>query len=262
MKAAKVERFSLLGDVPASLLAGITCRPSLAVERGYGFSVPLLDGDHVTDDAGTGFVHTAPGHGREDFDVWMTTGRTSPSAASRRHPLHGRRRRPLHHRRAGLRGKTQVITDKGEKGDANDAVIEALREAGNLVARGRLKHQYPHSWRSKKPVIFRNTPQWFIHGQGRSTAGQPTRCATVALRRHRRDRWVPAAGENRINGMIANRPDWVVSRQRAWGVPITVFFKESKEILSRREGQRRHRRGLRGRRAPTPGSPTPTASAS
>ncbi len=122
----------------------------------------MLDGDHVSDDTGTGFVHTAPGHGREDFDVWIANARALAARWHRHHdPLHGRRRRPLTDQAPGFTGK-RVLTDKGDKGDANEAVIKALAEAGNIIARGRLKHQYPHSWRSKKPVIFRNTPQWFI----------------------------------------------------------------------------------------------------
>src|SRR6201999_2496454 len=128
----------------------------------------------------------------------------------------------------GFTGK-RVINDKGEKGDANEAVIKALVEAGMLLARGRLKHQYPHSWRSKKPVIFRNTPQWFIALDKQiHNAGTLREIALVEIAR---TRWYPAAGENRIRGMIANRPDWVVSRQRAWGVPIAVFVNvKTKEI--------------------------------
>ncbi len=230
-KAAKVEAFELVRDVAASELAGSTAAHPLR-GQGYDFDVPLLDGDHVTDDAGTGFVHTAPGHGREDFDIWMASGRRlAERGIDTRIPYTVDADGRFTKEAPGFEGR-QVITDKGEKGDANDAVIKALAAAGNLIARGRLKHQYPHSWRSKKPVIFRNTPQWFIAmDKAVDSLGNRT-LREVALGAIRDTEWVPAAGENRITGMIANRPDWVVSRQRSWGVPITVFVeKETGEIL-------------------------------
>ncbi|MBU3888253.1 isoleucine--tRNA ligase [Methylosinus sp. KRF6] len=240
-KAAKVDAFERIGTVdPSTLAVGVCYHPLAGHDSGgYQFRVPLLDGDHVTDDTGTGFVHTAPGHGREDFDIWMASGRMlAERGIDARIPYTVDADGFYTDEAPGFAGK-RVLTEKGDKGDANEAVIQALIAAGNLVARGRLKHQYPHSWRSKKPVIFRNTPQWFIaldkkfaqdagavaKGGGAPGDNAPT-LRDIALDEISRTQWVPAAGENRIRGMIANRPDWVVSRQRAWGVPIAVFVKK------------------------------------
>jgi isoleucyl-tRNA synthetase len=226
-------------DVPNDALKGVTCSHPLAA-LGYTFDVPLLDGDHVTDDAGTGFVHTAPGHGREDFEIWMNAA-TQQMLRSRDIPTEI----PFTvdddsiytSAAPGFEGK-RVIKENGEKGDANEAVIKALIEANALVARGRLKHQYPHSWRSKKPVIFRNTPQWFIAMDkpfdpvGKSGGNRATLRET-AFEAISKTEWVPASGENRIRGMVENKPDWVMSRQRAWGVPITVFVhRDTKDMLN------------------------------
>ena len=231
-KAAKVEGFERLRSVEAAELAGLVVAHPLAA-LGYTFDVPLLDGDHVTDDTGTGFVHTAPGHGRDDFEIWMAHGRQLVERGiDTRIPYTVDADGFLTEDAPGFIGR-RVLDDKGNKGDANEAVIKALIEAGNLVARGRLKHQYPHSWRSKKPLIFRNTPQWFI-ALDKPFAAESYGEATlrhVALSEIKRTAWYPAAGENRINGMIANRPDWVVSRQRAWGVPIAIFVNAKHEIL-------------------------------
>ncbi|MCB5203082.1 isoleucine--tRNA ligase [Neorhizobium sp. T786] len=232
-KKAKLE-YTRLRDVSADDLAAITCAHPLA-SLGYDFKVPLLAGDHVTDDAGTGFVHTAPSHGREDFDVWTDHVRElEAKGVDTKIPF------PVDD--AGFYtadapgfgpdregGAARVMDDNGKKGDANKVVIEALIAVNNLFARGRLKHSYPHSWRSKKPVIFRNTPQWFVYMDKDLADGTTLR--SRALKAIDDTRFVPAAGQNRLRAMIEQRPDWVLSRQRAWGVPICVFVDEKGEIL-------------------------------
>jgi len=199
--------------------------------RGYNFDVPLLPGEHVTADTGTGFVHTAPGHGEEDFELIL---KTYPNY-TREHPEAFNvvaEDGSFTKNAPGFEGKFILSRDGKKDGEANRAVIEALIEAGALLARGTLRHQYPHSWRSKAPVIFRATPQWFAAMDkpldkfaGKSLRG-------LAMKAIDDTKWYPPAGENRMRSMVETRPDWVLSRQRAWGVPLAIFVhKESGRLL-------------------------------
>ncbi|GGF15968.1 isoleucine--tRNA ligase [Aliidongia dinghuensis] len=205
-KEVGITGWTVLATLPGSELAGtLTAHPLRG--QGYDFDVPLLPGGFVTTDAGTGFVHIAPGHGEDDFLLSQAhgIGVTETVAADGSYVD----RVPLF---AGKR----VYTPYGKPGDANPAVIEALDAAGGLLAAGSLVHSYPHSWRSKAPLIFRTTPQWFI-------SMETNDLRQVALQAISDTRWVPPQGENRIRSMIESRPDWCISRQRAWGVPIAIF---------------------------------------
>ncbi|HEY8277203.1 MAG TPA: isoleucine--tRNA ligase [Methyloceanibacter sp.] len=233
---ARVVSYKRLQDVdPSSLTANHPFDRVLGADGYYDFAVPVVAAEFVTEDTGSGFVHVAPGHGADDFQTYLkypqSFSMSCPDGVPETVDSDG-----YYFRNVGLFGgpnPKRVIDDKGKFGDANESVIKALMEANALLARSRHKHDYPHSWRSKKPVIFRATPQWFIamdQGMGKN---QDTLRAR-ALSSIADTQWVPPQGENRIKGMIETRPDWVVSRQRAWGVPITVFrHKETGEVIPR-----------------------------
>jgi isoleucyl-tRNA synthetase len=184
-------------------LAGTICAHPLR-GQGYEQDTPLLFGEFVTTEAGTGFVHIAPGHGEEDFDLGRRNGIEVPETVGDDGTYN-----PWVPLFAGL----HVYK-------AADPVCAALDQAGALLARGKLLHSYPHSWRSKAPLIFRATPQWFIRMDG------PEHIRDKALAAIDATHFVPDQGRNRIGSMIAARPDWCISRQRAWGVPITVFVEK------------------------------------
>ncbi|ARE39930.1 Isoleucyl-tRNA synthetase [Rhodovulum sp. P5] len=214
-----------LGDVSADELAALTCaHPFRGAEGGEGewdFDVPMLPGDHVTDDAGTGFVHTAPSHGDDDYQIGLKFG--LPMTYNVLEDGSYRPDLPLF-------GGAVITKPNGKEGDANRRVIDKLIEVGALIARGRLKHSYPHSWRSKAPLIYRNTPQWFAAIDKELDDGMDTYGATIRQRAltsiDQLVKWTPQTGRNRLYSMIEARPDWVLSRQRAWGVPLTCFVKK------------------------------------
>ena len=180
--------------------------------------------DFVTDDEGTGFVHCAPSHGMEEYELYRDLGMLS-QVITYNVEDDGRFRDDL-----PFFGGQFILSRKGGEGTANKAVIDKLIEVGGLLARGRIKHSYPHSWRSKAPVIYRNTPQWFAAidrpvGDGQDDYGTTIRQRALASI-DQLVSWTPATGRNRLYSMIAARPDWVLSRQRAWGVPLTCFVRK------------------------------------
>ncbi len=212
---AKIENWEAVKDFKGADLKGTICHHPLN-GKGYDFPVPLLEGDFVTDDAGTGFVHIAPGHGEDDFYLGTANGievtdNVTDDGKFREH--------------VPLFAGEEVYTQDGKLGGGNFAVLREMAAAGKLLAKGSLRHEYPHSWRSKAPLIFRTTPQWFI-------SMKENGLRDTALEEIAETRWVPEKGEARIRAMIEQRPDWCISRQRAWGVPIALFVhNETKEIL-------------------------------
>ncbi len=178
--------------------------------QGYDFDVPLLSGDHVTVEVGTGFVHTAPGHGDDDYKVG--------------HVKYGI---PVPHTvdESGCYYADVPLVAGEHVYKVADHICELLTDAGGLLGSGKLVHSYPHSWRSKAPLIFRNTSQWFI-------SMSKTGLRDKAMKAIEEDvRWVPIQSQNRIKAMVGDRPDWIISRQRAWGVPITLFVKKDTDDI-------------------------------
>ena len=221
--ALRVETLSRLATFRGADLVGTVCTHPLGkLDPFYDRGTPVFTGEFVTTDAGTGVVHIAPSHGADDFEL----GRKHGIPAEDYVDGDG-----TYFPRVALFAGKHVYTSLGGPGDANGAVILKLAEAGALLAKGSMVHSYPHSWRSKAPVIFRCTPQWFI-AMDRPIAGIDGTLREVALRAIDATRFVPPAGQVRLRSMIELRPDWCVSRQRAWGVPIAVFVdKETGEPL-------------------------------
>jgi len=202
--------YIIVNDYPGEMLAGtITRHPMHHLGGFFAKPRPMLAGDFVTTDSGTGLVHMAPDHGEDDFDLCKANGIEPQFAVEG----DGKYRADW----AWLGGQGSVINPKFNAPDG--PICEALREAGGLLAASAdYKHSYPHSWRSKAKVIYRCTPQWFVPmDRGDDSLRQKAMAAIADTR------WVPEKGRNRIGSMVEGRPDWVLSRQRAWGVPITLF---------------------------------------
>lgn len=214
-----------LGDVDCSQIAGLK-HPLHGAEGSEGVWDDIRDfraADFVTDEEGTGFVHCAPSHGMEEYELYRDLGMLD-QVITYNVMDDGSFRKDL-----PFFGGTYILSRKGGEGDANTKIINKLVEVGGLLARGKIKHSYPHSWRSKAPVIYRNTPQWFAAidrpvGDGKDQFGKTIR--ERALTEIDNVKWTPKSGRNRLNSMMENRPDWVLSRQRAWGVPLTCFVKK------------------------------------
>ncbi len=226
-KHAKMMLSRVRGVTTEELKSLVAAHPLRSL--GYNFEVPVLPGAYVTADTGTGFVHTAPGHGEDDFDLMLATDRDYPAKNPDAFGLvlpDGSFAASV----PAFAGK-RILTPEGKDGDANGAVIKELIAHGKLLAKGSLRHSYPHSWRSKAPVIFRATPQWFVAIDKPFIEGESLR--QLAMRAIEETKWYPPRGQNRIGSMVESRPDWVLSRQRAWGVPLAIFVeKKTGQVLN------------------------------
>ncbi|WP_227318324.1 isoleucine--tRNA ligase [Cedecea davisae] len=207
LKRAGITDYQILGTVKGSELELLRFRHPF-----MGFDVPAILGDHVTLDAGTGAVHTAPGHGPDDYVIGQKYGLEVAN--------------PVGPDGCYLPGTYEGL-DGVQVFKANDLVVNILRDKGALLHVEKLLHSYPHCWRHKTPIIFRATPQWFISMDQKGLRAQ-------SLKEIKGVQWIPDWGQARIESMVANRPDWCISRQRTWGVPMSLFVhKETEELHPR-----------------------------
>ncbi|PCJ59344.1 MAG: isoleucine--tRNA ligase [Rhodospirillaceae bacterium] len=212
LKDSGIASHKVLAHFKGDDLSGISLRHPL-FDQGYDFEVPLVAGEHVTVDQGSGFVHIAPGHGAEDFEVGQSHGLEVPDtvAGDGRFYEHV----PL------FAGKHIFKADP--------EILSAMEKTGALLWAGKITHSYPHSWRSKAPLIFRTTPQWFISMETNGLRKKALEAVDTT-------RWIPKQARNRMFAMVSDRPDWCVSRQRAWGIPIAVFVNKKTGEPLRDEG--------------------------
>ncbi|WP_281996063.1 isoleucine--tRNA ligase [Ruegeria faecimaris] len=222
------DQWTRVRDVTADELSSVQlAHPLAGAEGGNGEWDDIRDfraAEFVTDTEGTGFVHCAPSHGMEEFELYRDLGMLE-QVITYNVMDDGSFRADL-----PFFGGKYILSRKGGEGDANKSVIDKLVEVGGLLARGKIKHSYPHSWRSKAPIIYRNTPQWFASVDRKLDDGMGEMGDSIRERALRSIdelvKWTPQTGRNRLYSMIEARPDWVLSRQRAWGVPLTCFTKK------------------------------------
>ncbi|MEY8703021.1 isoleucine--tRNA ligase [Francisella philomiragia] len=203
LKRYAIENSQVIASTSGDKLIGI-----IAEHPFYSRHVPILHGDHVTDDSGTGMVHTAPTHGVEDFTL------------GKEHDLS----MEIFVKGNGCYSENTKLFAGEFVFKANDRVIELLGEKKRLMNFDKLKHSYPHCWRHKTPLIFRATPQWFISMEKEGLREK-------AIEAIKETSWAPSWGQARIEGMIKDRPDWCISRQRTWGVPLPLFIHRETEEL-------------------------------
>ncbi|WP_058912182.1 isoleucine--tRNA ligase [Entomohabitans teleogrylli] len=215
MKSAQIDDWQILGTAKGAELELLRFTHPF-----MGFDVPVILGDHVTLDAGTGAVHTAGGHGPDDYNISLKYGLEIAN--------------PVGPDGCFLPG-TYPTLDGVMVFKANDVIVELLREKGVLLHVEKLLHSYPHCWRHKTPIIFRATPQWFISmdqkGLRIQSLKEIDRIEQQGLAQQNLSGWIPAWGKARIESMVANRPDWCISRQRTWGVPMALFVHKDTEEL-------------------------------
>ena len=207
-----IKKFKIIKEFKGSLLQGTIALHPL-YKKGYDHQIPLLKGDFVDESEGTGFVHVAPSYGEDDFNLAK---------------LHGIKIHDIVHDNGVYKENTPLFAGV-HVFKADVKVIESLKGENNLIGEREYSHSYPHSWRSKKPVIYRTTPQWFI-------SMDKNELREKALKGIENTNWIPASSKNRIKKMVNDRPDWCVSRQRSWGVPLTIFIdKKTGEPLRDKE---------------------------
>jgi len=214
---AAITEMEEIATVKGSDIIGTICsHPFAGLDDYYKFDVPVLEADFVTADTGTGFVHIAPGHGADDFFLGKANGIEIPQTVGEDGKFY---------ESVPVFAGESVYTSEGKEGTANVTSIKTLFSEGKLLAKGSVRHQYPHSWRSKSPVIFRTTPQWFI-------SMEHDNLRENAMKAIDETKWYPKSSIARIKSFIGNRPDWCISRQRKWGVPLSLFVnKNTGEVL-------------------------------